>query len=179
MYLHTIKHEGNKFIGWIGWAISWLFSRQILNYLQDFSFSLTFSLTSLDMKTLKPLPAHFWHLFSTSTKLLFTIILSLKWCQISVRLFCVLPGTKNLQWKHKMLIWQNFPNYWLGLSSFQQLRWGYCWPLWQKLKFGHPLSLKVNCYFPIDEFLAMPATSKVQFLLSVGQFQSLSLDCSD
>ena len=29
---------------------------------------------------------------------LFTIILSQKWCQISVRIFCVLPGTKNLQW---------------------------------------------------------------------------------
>ena len=28
---------------------------------------------------------------------LFTIILSQKWCQISVRFFCVLPGTKNLQ----------------------------------------------------------------------------------
>ena len=28
---------------------------------------------------------------------LFNIISSQKWCQISVRIFCVLPGTKNLQ----------------------------------------------------------------------------------
>ena len=39
-------------------------------------------------------PLNFKIFFS---KPLFTVILSQKWCQISVRIFCVLPGTKNLQ----------------------------------------------------------------------------------
>ena len=30
---------------------------------------------------------------------IFTIILNSNWCQISVRFFCVLPGTRNLQCK--------------------------------------------------------------------------------
>ena len=36
-----------------------------------------------------------WHV---SFKITTTIFLCQNWCQISVRIFCVLPGTKNLQW---------------------------------------------------------------------------------
>ena len=38
-----------------------------------------------------------WNVKIIFSRPLFTIILSQKWCQISVRSFCVLPGTKNLQ----------------------------------------------------------------------------------
>ena len=39
-----------------------------------------------------------WNFKIIFSRPLFIIILSQKWCQISVRIFCVLPGTKNLQW---------------------------------------------------------------------------------
>ena len=39
-----------------------------------------------------------WNFKIIFSRPLFTIILSQNWCQISVRIFCVLPGTKNLQW---------------------------------------------------------------------------------
>ena len=38
-----------------------------------------------------------WNFKIFFSRPLFIIILSQKWCQISVRIFCVLPGTKNLQ----------------------------------------------------------------------------------
>ena len=39
-----------------------------------------------------------WNFKIFFSRPLFIIILSQKWCQISVRIFCVLPGTKNLPW---------------------------------------------------------------------------------
>ena len=42
-----------------------------------------------------------WNFKIIFSRPLFIIILSQKWCQISVRIFCVLPGTKNLQWETK------------------------------------------------------------------------------
>ena len=57
-------------------------------------------------------PLNFKIFFS---KPLFTIILSQKSCQISVRIFCVLPGTKNLQWTslhlYVALIRNQFPKW--------------------------------------------------------------------
>ena len=38
-----------------------------------------------------------WNFKIFFSRALFIIILSQKWCQISVRIFCVLPGSKNLQ----------------------------------------------------------------------------------
>ena len=54
-------------------------------------------------------PLNFKIFFS---KLLFTIILSPKWCQISVRIFCILLGTKNLQcyrfqWHYRLITYPN------------------------------------------------------------------------
>ena len=40
-----------------------------------------------------------WNLKIFFSKPLFTIILRQKWCQISVRIFCVVPGSKNLHWE--------------------------------------------------------------------------------
>ena len=39
-----------------------------------------------------------WNFKIIFSRPLFIIISSQKWCQISVRFFCALPGTKNLQW---------------------------------------------------------------------------------
>jgi hypothetical protein len=39
-----------------------------------------------------------WNFKIFFSRPLFVIILSQKWCQISVRIFCLLPGTKNLPW---------------------------------------------------------------------------------
>ena len=40
-----------------------------------------------------------WNLKVIFSRPLFTIILSQKWSQISARIFCVLSGTRNLQWE--------------------------------------------------------------------------------
>ena len=42
-----------------------------------------------------------WNFKIFLSRPLFIIILSQKWCQISVRIFCVLAGTKNIQWCHR------------------------------------------------------------------------------